>query len=350
MKNKWVLGLSLLLMAHTVNAQGIDRVFPGQNRISFGQLIRNTFNLSDYNKSYAVVVGISGYNNFPDLPSTKNDAIRMKDFLINEAGFDYVHLLTEERVTLRRLRNIMVDIMPGKVKSNDRFLFYWSGHGVTRKLRHKEWGYLPLHLSGSEEYGNMVRMADLSDWDELLSAKQTLYLLDACFSGLVGNEIKGYRNETIQQIARPSRQILTAGLADEVAIAGRAFGGSLFTTAVIDGLKGEADTSSKRFKKDGIVSAKELELYVKKRVAEERGRPRGGRKLSPMTPTLLSLRGGPGDFFFVDKRFVEREDNTVAHNTGVVGGSTPVSNKGGVQVINKDGLNPTWWIFPQALS
>lgn len=309
MKNKASLGmgLALFLLSNSVSAQAIDRVFYGNNPQNFGQLIKNAFNLSHFNKSYAVVVGISRYQGFSSLPSTSNDAIRMKDFLINKAGFDYVHLITEERATLPRLRQVMLDVMPDKVKGNDRFVFYWSGHGETRVLNSKPHGYLPLSNSGPEQYSNMLRMRTLAEWDEGLSAKQTLYLLDACFSGLAGFQKKGRRNQTIEQIARPSRQILTAGLANEETIASSSFGGSLFTTAIIDGLEGEADTSFGRYRKDGIVSTKELELYVKQRVNEEIRTRRLGRRL---TPSLHSFEGsGAGDFFFVDKSHVEKKVN-----------------------------------------
>lgn len=321
MKSKILTGLILLSLASAANAQGIDRVFHGNNPQSFGQLIKNVFNLSDFNKSYAVVVGISRYKSFPNLTSTRNDAIRMKDFLINEAGFDYVHLITEERATLPRLRKVMMDVMPDLVGSNDRFVFYWSGHGETRELNQTQHGYLPLNNSASGEYSNMLRMRTLAEWDEGLSAKQTLYLLDACFSGLAGFQRKGHRNQTIKQIARPSRQILTAGLSDEETIASSSFGGSLFTTAIIDGLKGEADVGFGRYQKDGIVSIKELELYAKQRVNEEIRNRRLGRRL---TPSLLSLAGsGAGDFFFVDKDHTEQQSTTPV----IVASNLPVETK-----------------------
>ncbi len=37
----------------------------------------------------------------------------------------------------------MEEILPDLVKENDRFLFYYSGHGTTRKLGETKRGYLP---------------------------------------------------------------------------------------------------------------------------------------------------------------------------------------------------------------
>ena len=248
----------------SVNAQGIDQVFTGNKPLSFGQVLKNTFNLSHYNKSYAVVVGISQYSGgFSNLLSARKDAERMKNFLINEAGFDYVHLLTEEKVTARRLQQIMVDEIPREVKKNDRFLFYWSGHGESVTRNNNTIGYLPFRQSRVGKFGEMLRMTSLKQWDEGLEAKQTLYLLDACFSGLAGFDVKSnVGDQTLKQMAKPSRQILTAGLPHEKTIAGAKFNGSLFTTAVIDGLRGDADLSSRRHPKDGIISMSELALSV----------------------------------------------------------------------------------------
>ncbi|MEZ5933594.1 MAG: caspase family protein [Alphaproteobacteria bacterium] len=62
---------------------------------------------------------------------TADDALRMQDFLLDEAGFDYVHVLTNEKATAERIRELMDDIFPDLITENDRF-FHWSGHGDTR--------------------------------------------------------------------------------------------------------------------------------------------------------------------------------------------------------------------------
>ena len=81
----------------------------------------------------------------------------------------------------------------------------------------------------------------------------------------------------------------------EETIASDRWGGSLFTAAVIDGLGGEADTES-RFKRDGVVSLRELMVYIQKRVAVEKDRVGWKRSL---TPQLRDLRSSDGEFFFL---------------------------------------------------
>ena len=298
-KNRFAVAFSLLalLMPYQALAKGIDHPYTNHSGATWGQTFNRIFNRNDYNKSYALVIGISHYANFPDL-ATQNDAIKMKNFLLNEAGFDVVHLITEDEVTPDKIRAIMEDDLPRRLGSNDRFLFYWSGHGITNKRNGRKQGYLPVSRSRPHQFSSMLNMRDLSYWDSQLQVKQSLYLLDACFSGLASYQVKSsQRNLTIEQISRPSRQILTAGLDNEEAIVIEGMG-SLFTQAVIEGARGMADTSSDGFRKDGIVSARELELYVKNRVAQERHKNRWRKSI---TPLLTRFKRQPGDFFFYSK-------------------------------------------------
>jgi tripartite-type tricarboxylate transporter receptor subunit TctC len=289
--------LVLLFMAQPAKAvRGVDEVYKKPaHRKTWGRLIADYVGYEGYTKSYALIIGISTYDNYRNLP-TRNDPIRFKDYLFDEAGFDYVHLLTEEKATSERIRELMIDEFPRLIDRNDRFLLYWSGHGLTRQVSGGARGYLPLKSTPQNKFSKMINMDDLRRWDGLLKAEQTLYLLDSCFSGLAGTSVQSdLRRLTIEQLARPSRQIMTAGTAGQQTIAIDQLGGSIFTTAVLDGLRGAADTTS-AFESDGLVSLNELEDYVVKRVAIERRR--FGWKAS-ITPQLRDLAVNEGEFFFL---------------------------------------------------
>jgi hypothetical protein len=78
----------------------------------------------------------------------------MRDYLFDEAGFDYVHVLTDEKATKPRIEELMVDILPGMIGNTDQFLFYWSGHGTQRpNPQGGQLGYLPLASSPKDRYG-----------------------------------------------------------------------------------------------------------------------------------------------------------------------------------------------------
>jgi uncharacterized caspase-like protein len=276
---------------------GIDEVYrkPADAK-TWGELLFEFVGHQGFSKSYALIVGISKFDAYGSLP-TANDPIRMRDFLIDEAGFDYVHVLTDDRATKARIDELMVDVLPAMMDENDQFLFYWSGHGDQRDnaLRGSV-GYLPLASSPKDRYSTMVSMDDVQRWDALLEAQQALFLLDACFSGLAGSAPKSDRRGLkIDQLAKPAHHLLTAGTSDEQTIASDRWGGSIFTDAVLRAIRGEADAET-TYGRDGVVSFSELFSYVKTRVGEEA--PDAGWTNS-ITPQQRDLRTSTGEFFFL---------------------------------------------------
>lgn len=278
----------------------LPKNFCSQKQKTWGQLLYDKFKYKGYHKSYALVIGISNYDHFKNLP-TENDALRMAKYLCNQADFDYVHVLRDKEITGRKIRKLMHEAFPSNLEGKDRFLFYWSGHGVTYPLGNGgKIGYLPLASSQKRAYGSMISMTDISNWDNLLRAKQSLYLLDSCFSGLAGFQTKSDDNQkvSIQRLAQSSHQILVAGNDNEETIASEMLGGSVFTSAIIEGLTTqEADNDT--FQSDGLISTKELEQYVGSYV-EKKSRESGWNKT--ISPRLHDLRFSRGDFFFTNNQ------------------------------------------------
>jgi formylglycine-generating enzyme required for sulfatase activity len=297
---------------------GIDKVYiKPQSEKNWGEVLADFIGYRGYQKSYALVVGISAYSGgYRRLP-TQNDPLRMRDFLLNEAGFDYVHVITDEKVTYPRLRTLMEEDFPERVDGNDRFLFYWSGHGTQRELPDGgRRGYLPLASSSPGRFGTMIHMGDIERWDRNIAAEQAMYLVDACFSGLAGVVTQSDPNRralTIEQLAQPSRHLMVAGTGEEQTIAGDRWGGSIFTDSVLKGLRGEADAAS-AYDRDGLVSLNELIDYVKKRVSFEKRRA-GWTKA--ITPQLSDLRTNVGEFFFLtDREKIARVERRGEQTTG----------------------------------
>lgn len=141
----------------------------------------------------------------------------------------------------------------------------------------------------------MIDIADVQRWQNFLAARQSLFLLGACFSGLAGVVRKAStpKDWRLEQLSQSSHLVMSAGTENEEAIASDAWGGSLFTTAVLDGLRGEADAASSRFEKDNIVTLTELEAYVQERVLFER---RSHRLPDEITPQVRDLQLNAGNF------------------------------------------------------
>ena len=292
--------LTLILSALSIPAySGTDHVFEGKKDLWWKLSHSEFYSLLGMKSSVAFVVGVGSYKStaFSNLPSEK-DAVRIKDYLINYAGFDSVHLLTGNKVTRERVYELMEKF--GKtLTSKDRFLVYWSGHGVTTSGGKKKLGYLALSDS-TKNKSSMLSMRNLSEWDSQIKAKQTFYLLDACFSGIAASRVMSISKEqTIARVSQPSRQIMVAGQQNQSTIAIDDLDGGVFTKAVLDGLKGHADTNKGFFKKDGVVTARELEEYVRERVDYERRRVGWKERI---TPILFNFSDYGGDFFFVNDK------------------------------------------------
>ena len=305
---------------------GIDEEYrkPADKK-TWGELLLDFVGHPGVGKSYALVVGISQYDNYPSLP-TANDPLRMRDFLLNEAGFDYVHVLTDDKATKARIEELMVDVLPGMIHDNDRFLFYWSGHGTQRPNDFGgQVGYLPLASSPIGKYATMISMGDIQRWDEVIHAKQALFLLDSCLSGLAGSAGKSEPQELqIDQLDKPAHDLVSAGTAEEETIAGDRWGGSIFTDAILRGMRGEADAATS-YPKDGVVSLSELIGYVKTRVAFEA--PAAGWTKS-ITPQPYNLRSNTGEFFFLtDDRKLAKLESVGAQYQGHFENGMPVVTK-----------------------
>src|SRR5208283_1272028 len=87
-------------------------------------------------RSYAVVVGISHYNNLPaklQLQFAERDAQSLYTILISPEGGNFkaenVHVLTGAKATLAGLRREIDTWLPSVAGPDDRVLIYFAGHG-----------------------------------------------------------------------------------------------------------------------------------------------------------------------------------------------------------------------------
>jgi hypothetical protein len=246
-------------------------------------------------KSIAVIVGISNYvgvrnGGYPALPTARPDANKMKRFLLDDAGFDVVHVLTDDSATKEKIERLMTDQIPREVGTHDRFLFYWSGHGDQMLSADKSaFGFLPLASSKLQEFSSMISMEDIARWDRYLSARHALFVLDACLSGLAGVESKSARDTRLEQLSQVAHQLITAGTATESVISSDKWRGSLFTDSFILGARADARHSF------GVVSLYSLIDFIQERVSLEKDAMRWS---STLTPQMRNLRAGDGSFFF----------------------------------------------------
>jgi len=256
-----------------------------------------------FNKSYALIIGIGKYHHMPPLASPALDVRKMKAYL-EAQGFDEVVTLLDEQVTLGAFRRPQL-YLQGKMQADDRFLFYYSGHGTTDGTGMATRGFLPLADETDDgRHARSIAMLDLVKWLKGLATQHLLVVLDSCFSGLAvdGTEMKAgtirqpnpkVDAEALNRMSRgPARYLLMAGTGGQQSFGGEQWNGSLFTDELIAGLRRDADLY-----KDHIVTAREL--YVWLRPAVEKAARLANRELTPLFLDLGPGGSSRGEFVFV---------------------------------------------------
>lgn len=247
-----------------------------------------------YRTSHAVVIGIDDYARWPKLRHAVADARGMGELLVRRYGFrqENVHVLLNGEATRE---NIMA-LVGGKladerlVSREDRVLFFFAGHGATRRLANgRDLGYIvPVDAAADRFQGQAISMSELQDLVDGIPAKHVLFLMDSCYSGLALTRGGGASERSASYVRelgrRSARQMLTAGGADEQVADGGPGGHSIFTWTLLQGLEGKADANG-----DGYITATELAAHVAPVVSS----------LSRQTPAFGSMPGSEGgDFVF----------------------------------------------------
>ena len=248
-----------------------------------------------YDNSYALIIGIDKYKNVQNLNYAVKDAESIQDILVNTFDFPEgnVTLLKNEDATKQNIIQAFSDITT-KAEESDRVLIYFAGHGDTDDLPDGgEMGYL-LPVDGNDEnlYVSSIAMDELKRISLMSKAKHLLYLVDACYGGLLTIGSRGIDPQTtsnyIDKITEDkARQIITAGGRDEEVMEKSEWGHSAFTKNLIRALKdGKADYSE-----DGIITAAELGIYLNEKVTID--------SENQQTPQYGRMTSQEGEFVFV---------------------------------------------------
>ncbi|MBI4641634.1 MAG: caspase family protein [Candidatus Tectomicrobia bacterium] len=245
-----------------------------------------------YRKSWAVVIGINNYRQWPKLEYAVSDA-RAVAKLLPSLGFDEVITLIDGEATRQNILRVLGDELYEKTQDDDRLLIFFAGHGQTQDLPDgSRVGYIiPVEGDLKSYYSTAISMRQLQDLSARIRAKHIFYVMDSCFSGLLLNlrgisavreESTGTSSPATQIIAR-ARQVLTAGGAGEPVT--EVGGHGLFTKLFLEGLQGAADID-----RDGSITANELYQFVTPRISQE--------SQNAQNPAFGRLGSGVGEFVF----------------------------------------------------
>ncbi len=231
---------------------------------------------------WAVVIGISDYKyadpkRLPNLKYAHRDAEVFAAFLKSEAGGgfrdDHVLLLTNEQATARNIREALFEFLKHTVKE-DFVLIYSSGHGMPDPDKSSN-----LYLVAYDSDPRKIAATGFPMWDldtalrRTIAAERVVAFVDTCHSSGTTEGIKGVKvgdefNKYFENLAntKPGRVVFTSCEGYEVSREDAKWGGGhgVFTWALLEGLRGKADSDA-----DGIVALGELLDYVDVTVRRE---------------------------------------------------------------------------------
>ncbi len=146
-------------------------------------------------KNWAICIGINNYDNMPTLQYAQRDAELMRDYFLNEAGFEKVYLFTDNSPEINDAgkpfnsqptcgplnRFLRVRFNKEFLSAGDNFWFFYSGHG----MRFKDRDYLmpadaDPHPDGVEY--TAISLYFVTERLRRCGADNVILFLDACRS------------------------------------------------------------------------------------------------------------------------------------------------------------------------
>ena len=255
-----------------------------------------------YNKSYAVVIGIDQYQNLTadrQLHNAVRDAKGVADVLHRNYRFDRIYSLYNRDATKERILELLTEELPKGMGEEDSVFIFWAGHGNQEVTAGGDIGYLIPYDGSTDKIRKNITMTEIRDTiSNKIPAKHVFYVMDACYSGLLASrsvDVKTRRDlKYLQSVTKERvRQVLTAGGKGEEVLDGGPKGHSVFTGRLIEALEAAGD----------FITANEIQAILKERVyGDALGR---GKAQTPGFGTLA----GSGDFVFVPNIEQKVQDN-----------------------------------------
>jgi|GEM_PF-1765240 len=267
-----------------------------------------------FETSHAFIIGIDNYINTRQLSTAVADALDIKTVL--EAHGYLVHEpLLDEAASKENIEKLIREDIPNLIGPKDRLIFYFAGHGIAFDSDVDPRGFLIPVDADLDQQESFVAMSFLKENMDSWECKHGLLIMDCCFAGafrwamglraIRRRKAKViYQERFLRYTTDPAWQIITSASADEQAIdvlnkligTRPNTGNSPFATALKEGLAGAADFQVLNGKKDGVITATELYVYLRDRVQELTAS-------SPVkqTPAIFNLsKHRSGEYMFVN--------------------------------------------------
>ena len=214
-----------------------------------------------YRESHALVIGVSDYRSgWPQLPGVLEDVKAVRSAL-EKQGFAVETVTDPTREQLYQAYSSFINRYGQNVEN--RLVFYFAGHGYTQKQAYGEdMGYIvPVDapVPSRDPNGFIAKAMDMQQIEvfaKRIQSKHALFVFDSCFSGSIFSLSRAIPDSISYKTARPVRQFITSGSADETVP-----DKSIFRQQFIAAMQGDADMD-----KDGFVTGTELGEFLQTRV------------------------------------------------------------------------------------
>ena len=215
-----------------------------------------------YAKSYALLIGVSDYDTWRDLPGVTDDIAAVKSALWQH-GFE---VATIENPTGRNLRSQFEGFIKKYARDFDnRIVVYFAGHGATLTFADgRTMGYVvpsdapnpQKDQAGFEDIA--LDMQTIETYAKQIRSKHALFVFDSCFSGSVFYVTRaGVPPAISYKAAKPVRQLITSGSESEQVPDRR-----IFREQFVAALNGDGSDLNG----DGYLTGEELGFFLEDKV------------------------------------------------------------------------------------
>ena len=246
--------------------------------------------------THVLVIGINQYRDpaIPGLRYARADARAVYRFFrsspLSPARPSNVHYVGVQpnddglAATERGIKKAITRYLINKaVHKDDMALLYFAGHGDTGKHPTKgtEYYLIPADAERADLFNTAIELSAFKRLWSAIRAETKVLIADACNSGGFSG-VRGVGGATGLEAVGRGKIVLSASKADQKSLEVPELGHGLFTSVLLDGLKGKADQVCGD--NDGRVTAGELKRYLDEQVPAQARRYNGNQ--TPVTQML----------------------------------------------------------------
>ncbi len=256
-------------------------------------------------KRYALLIGVEYAPPFT-LDWTAKDAEMIANTFNGVYGFETILLIGAENTTREKIRNALGQLKRKARGTGDQVVVFFSGHG-RKDPDNPEMGYLmPSDGDIDNLFSSGIHMNVFESLSKSLKARQALFIVDACFSGIIGGftNMSYERNHesgalVVSYMGMKARQVLTAGRSQEKAWMSSDKRMSLYSFYLHRALNPEGGRIRADLTGDHVVTVRELQEYLESKVVAD--------SAGKQNPRIFDYTANDGQFVFAPSSWPPEE-------------------------------------------